>query len=85
MAHPSGILRGTWLRSSIMMDGMRGPGKTATNVLPGMAPPVTAWFGFRLLRRHGDGLASSLAFASVVMFGVTVFVGFFRAAASGGF
>jgi hypothetical protein len=110
-----------------MMDGMRGPGKTATNVLAGalaltvaylglgvllwcwegaynvlqghppdrvfaatlvlagVAPPVTAWFGFRVPRRHGESLASSLAFATVVTFGVTVFVGFFRAGASGGF
>jgi hypothetical protein len=54
-------------------------------ILAGMAPAVTAWFGFRVPRRHGQSLASSLAFASVVTFGVTVFVGFFRAAANGGF
>lgn len=32
----------------------------ATLVLAGTAPPVTARFGFRVPRRHGESLASSL-------------------------
>jgi hypothetical protein len=81
-----GVLLWCWEGAYNVLQG--GPPDwmfATTLVLAGMAPLVTAWFGFRVPRRHGESLASSLAFASLATLAVTVFVGFFRAGASGGF
>jgi hypothetical protein len=57
----------------------------ASLALAGLMPFVAAWFGFRVQRRSGQSVVSSLMFTSVVTLGVTIFVGFFRAGAGGGF